>query len=336
MHNRIKWAAAILIVFILISQLYILYFIKYSNQNLLFSNFNLFVTGNIINFVITFLLVTGVIIYLLRNSYYRPVITYTFITSILLLICFLSLYISIPESNIYFFEQPLNKFITGLFFILYLFVQVMFLSFVWLRIFTGKNLISLRVIFNSFIILILLLLTAYFFIEVKMKNYSEEWNYTGSNNSAVVLGAAVWSGNQPSPTLSSRIDKAIRLYKKNIVNKIMLTGSNAPGELTEAEVAYHYIINKGVDTSDIMLENQTTSTAEQIRFVRNNIIASGRFDNIFIISDKYHLARINEISRFYNLKVILVASGLELSFENKIYNRLRECIALSMFWCFAL
>jgi len=339
MPGKAKGTVIVSAVFILIVHLLILYFIKYNNQNLSVSDFNLSIPGNIINLLFTFFLVAGVTLFVIRNNKnpdFKPVIIYTVVTSILLLICFLTLYIKILQSNIYIFEQTLNKFIIGFFFALYQFVQFMFISYIWLRIFTEKDFIFLRVIFNSVIIVILLLLAAYFYIEIRMRNYSEDWKFSGSGNVAVVLGAAVWSNNQPSPTLASRIDKAARLYKKNMVNKIQLTGSNAPGELTEAEVALNYLLNKDVDTADIFIENQTTSTTEQIRFVKNNLVASETFDNIFIISDQYHLVRVNEISRFYNLEVIVVASDIELSFDNMLYNMARECIALAIFWCFAL
>lgn len=339
MPVRAKGTIIISVVLTLIAHLFILYFIKYSNQNLTLANFDLSVTGNIINLIFSFILILGVVIYSIRNKKnpdLKPVIIYTFITSFILLLCLLTLYIEIPKNNIFIYEQTLNKFIVGFVFALYQFVLFMFISYVWLRIFTEKDFIFLRVIFNSVIIVILLLLSAYFYIEIRMKNYSENWKLSNNKNAAVVLGAAVWSYNQPSPTLASRIDKAAKLYKKGFVNKIQLTGSNAPGEMTEAEVALNYILKKDVDTSDIYIENQTTSTNEQIRYVKNNLVPSMRFDNIFIISDKYHLARIREISRFYSLKVILAASELELSFNNILYNRARECIAVTMFWCFAL
>jgi vancomycin permeability regulator SanA len=169
-----------------------------------------------------------------------------------------------------------------------------------------------------------------------MKNYSEKWSYKGNSNIAVVLGAAVWSYDKPSPTLASRIDKAAKLYRKGIVNKIQLTGSNAPGERSEAEVALGYIIQKDIDSSDILVENKTTSTTDQVRFIKNNLVAAERFDNIFIVSDKYHLGRVNEISKFYNLNVMLAASELNLSFNTMLTSRIRECIALLIFWCFAL
>ncbi len=339
MPVKSKWAVIIPVIFVILAQLYILYFIKYNNQYLSFSEFNLFIPGNIINLLFIFFLVLGVIIYSIRikKTYpFRGLITYTFITSLLLFLCFLSLYIELPKSSIYIFEQQLNKFVIGLLFAVYQFTLFLFLSFVWLRIFTEKDFIFVRILFNSIIIAILLLLVSYFYIEINMKSNFRENNYSGGKNIAVVLGAAVWSGNQPSPTLSSRIDKAVKLYKKGIINKILLTGSNAPGELTEAEVAFNYIVNKNVDTTDIYLETQTTSTTEQIRFIKNNLISSQKYDNVFVVSDRYHLTRIKEISRFYNIKIIVVASELELSFETKLYNRIRECIALTVFWCFAL
>jgi vancomycin permeability regulator SanA len=339
MPAKAKWSVAVPIILTLILQLCILYFIKYSNQNLSLADFNLSVPGNIINLLFTLLLIAGVIIFLIKdykNSDSRPLFIYTFITSLLLIICLLTLYIKVPPSGIYIFEQTLGKFIIGFIFSLFQFIQFMFISFVWLRIFTEKNFIIIRVIFNSVIIVILLLLVSYFYIEIKMNNYSEKWSNTGSKNIAVVLGAAVWSGNQPSPTLASRIDKAAKLYKKDIADKILLTGSNAPGEMTEAEVAFNYILNKNVDTTDILIEKQTTSTTEQIRFIKDNLAHRNLFDNIFIVSDQYHLARVSEISRFYNLDVIAAASELELSFDSKMYSRIRECIALSIFWCFAI
>ena len=212
----------------------------------------------------------------------------------------------------------------------------MFISVVWLRLLTTKNLIFIRVIVNSLIAVIVLLLFAYFFMDLKMKSYSEDLQKRKGDNIGVVLGAAVWSGNKPSPTLASRIDKAAELYKEGIINKVQLTGSNAPGELSEAEVAYNYILKKGVNSSDIMIEAKTTSTNEQIKFIKQELVPIENFDNIYIISDEYHLVRVREISRFFDLNVKVVASELRLSFDSMLYYRVRESVALLIFWCFAI
>src|SRR3989304_2362266 len=103
---------------------------------------------------------------------------------------------------------------------------------------------------------------------------SGRWVLNKSNeNIAMVLGAAVWSGNIPSPTLSSRVDKAIELLDKGFAGKIILTGGSAPGEMTESEVAFEYAKLKGVDTSRIVTESLSSSTAEQINWIKENLLA---------------------------------------------------------------
>src|SRR5664280_3415396 len=93
---------------------------------------------------------------------------------------------------------------------------------------------------------------------------------------AVVLGAAVWSNNVPSPMLASRAEKAYELYKMGYVNKIQVTGGNAPGELSEAEVASLYLKQRGVDANDIWIEKKSTNTAEQVRYVKEELINKKR------------------------------------------------------------
>ena len=334
-----KRVVAASVIFVLIIHLLLLYYTKYKNQSLLLSDFRILNTGNILNLVFTSVLIVGILFYSFRKkNNLKPVtlVIYSVALSILLSLCIIASLIKFPTNNIYIFGQTLNKFIVGVVFATYQFVMFMFISVVWLRLLTAKDLIFIRVIINSLIIVIVLLLFAYFYIDVKMKNYYENWKEGKEENMGVVLGAAVWSKNQPSPTLASRIDKAVKLYKRGIINKIQLTGSNAPGELSEAEVAFDYILKKGVDSSDILIEKKTTSTNEQIKFVKQELVPNGNFDNIFIISDEYHLVRVQEISRFYNLEVKVVASELKLSFDNMLYYRIRECEAMVLFWCFAI
>ena len=179
MPAKAKGTVIFLVILTLIAHLLILYFIKYHNQNLSIKSFNLLVTGNLINLAFTFLLLSGIIIYAIRNKRnpeLKGIIRFTIVTTFFLLLCLLTLYIKIPVSGIYIFEQTLSKFIVGFLFALFQFVQFMFISYVWLRIFTEKNFISLRIIFNSVIFVVVLLLAAYFYIEIKMKNYNEKWN----------------------------------------------------------------------------------------------------------------------------------------------------------------
>jgi len=151
------------------------------------------------------------------------------------------------------------------------------------------------------------------------------------------LGAAVWSGNIPSPTLSSRVDKALELLDNLFVGKIVFTGGKAPGELPESEVAYEYARAKGVDASILIIEDSTSSTADQMRWIKNNLMTGGiSSGDIIIISDAYHLPRAIEISKFFNLDIKVAESIHKQDFRDKIANKIRESIALFNFWNFAL
>ena len=123
--------------------------------------------------------------------------------------------------------------------------------------------------------------------------------------------------------------------EKGKVNSIYLTGSNAPGELAESEVALKYIQKSKSITSNIFTETETTSTNEQIRFIKQKLLSDSEKKNIIVISDSYHLVRVMEISKFQNIQIQVAASDLSLSFEKAFYFKFREALALTVFWFFA-
>jgi vancomycin permeability regulator SanA len=194
-----------------------------------------------------------------------------------------------------------------------------------------------RNILSTTLILIFLLILTLIYID-NVGYASGRWVLNkNKKNIGVVLGAAVWRGNIPSPTLSSRVDKALELLDQGFVGKIVLTGGNAPGELAESEVSYEYARIKGVDTSKVIIESSTSSTADQIRWIQNNLLADdSSFEDIILISDAYHLPRAIEISKFYNIDIKVAESVHKQDFRDKIANKIRESIALFNFWNFAL
>jgi uncharacterized SAM-binding protein YcdF (DUF218 family) len=136
--------------------------------------------------------------------------------------------------------------------------------------------------------------------------------------------------------LASRVEKAYELYKQGYVNKIQVTGGNAPGELSEAEVSFLYLKRKGVNMNDVWLEKKTTNTAEQVRYVKEELINKKRLSDIIFVSNSYHVTRIYEICSFCNVKAGIQPSNLDLNFDSNIYYKVRESIALLVFWFFAL
>ncbi len=339
-QNSGKGMLTSVIILISLADLFAVLYLKYENLGLPFSYFNPWYIGNVLNLLFTFILICGLIIYNFRshNGYKTGlIIIFTAIINIVLIAAIISLKIRLPLPNIYILDHPFSIIFTGLLFSLFQFLQFVFMSILWYSI-VGKELFLLRAIVNSFVIAAMLFVLTFIFINIKKdtKRLSPPPRHSYKINVAVVLGAAVWSHNAPSPSLAARADKALELYRKGIVNKIQLTGSNAPGEMSEAEVAYDYLVSEGANPDDIWVEQKTVSTAEQIRFIRDSLKTKKNIDKIIIVSDGYHLTRVREICKFYKIKAGVAASDLKLEFESNLYYKLKESIALLVFWFFAL
>ena len=328
----------VVVILIIILDLAFLYYIKYSNQKLTFSDLDFFNFGNLLNLLLVILLITGLLIVVLKkSSVFNPKIFFPlFLINqfLLILICFLK-YISLPFKEIYYLGQSGDELFIGAIFAFYTLTLLMMIFLIWLFIFNYKNILVLRAFVNSILSMLVMLLLVFLFIIGKETDLEERLIKNDKNTVGVVLGAAVWSKNKPSPSLAGRVDKALTLYQQNKISQIYLTGSNAPGELSESEAALKYIKAKGINTSEIFIEKETTSTNEQIQYIKNNLI--GIFNkNVVVISDSYHLVRVLEIAKFHKIKIQVSASELSQSFEKAVYNKIREALALTMFWLYAL
>jgi vancomycin permeability regulator SanA len=315
--------------------LLVIYYIKYKIQGLSISSFNLFYIGNILNLIFSAALVLGLIvnIFIKNKLSDKVILTCSIIMTLFLAAGILNEFIKFPLPKIYMVEHSFRDILNGILFTSYQFVNFIFLSIIWINMTGGRGLLFLNATVDAAIIMILFLIFAFIYIN-QIKNLNKINIY--ADNVAVVLGAAVWTNNVPSPSLASRAEKAHELYKSGVVKKIQLTGGNAPGELSEAEVACRYLKLKGVNPDDMWIEKKTSNTAEQVRYIKEELIDKKQIKNIIIISNSYHLTRIYEICKFFNITAGIEASELALGFDKAIYYKLRESIALLEFWFFAL
>jgi vancomycin permeability regulator SanA len=323
--------------FVLILQLIFLYYIKYQNQGLTLDEFSLANIGNIFNLVITLAIIIGVAIYLTKNSSAsRQIIFFIIILFFSLIVTYILTFIVFPPGDLYFLNRTEDKIIDAAMFTIFQFIQFTILSFIWLKVFDSDRMVLFRSFVNAVLAMVFFLILTYLYIQTRGYS-SNNWALTkSSKNISVVLGAAVWSDNQPSPSLSNRVDRAIELQDEGYTGRILLTGGNAPGEHSEAQVAFEYAKQKGIDTSIVQIESLTTSTSEQILYIKRNLVSNKNIENIIIVSDAYHLIRVLEISKFYNINIKVAASKLRLNYEQKLYWQIRESIALIVFWSFAL
>lgn len=329
-----------LFIFMVLFELIILFIHKYNYHNLSISEFSVFYPGNLINIFITLSLIGGLLLLrYLRTEIYSEKLQ---LNSVFLILSFLFLaasilivQIDVPFPAVYVFRQPLERVIESFVFMLFLLIQLIWLNMIWLAVIKVTNLLFLRSVINTILLLCLLLAASYIYADAGSQNLSSEPTLKNPADVGVVLGAAVWKKNEPSRILKVRLNKAAELYRKGLIRKIQLTGSNAPGEISEAEAAYRYLKRYNINKNDIMIETETTSTVEQIAFVKQKLIGESNYSSILIISDLFHLQRISEISRFYGITIRF--AGTDVSDEKNIfYNKVREAIGILVFWFFAL
>lgn len=155
-------------------------------------------------------------------------------------------------------------------------------------------------------------------------------------DAGVILGAAVWSGDRPSPVLRERLNTGYDLLKNGTVQFLVLTGGSAPNELPEAEVGRRELLKRGADPTRIVLETHTSSTLEQIIFIRDQLQKKQGWSSFIIVSDQFHLKRALEISEFNGLDARGVSSESPLGPQNLALSHLRESGALILYWLFGV
>lgn len=94
-------------------------------------------------------------------------------------------------------------------------------------------------------------------------------------DAAVVLGAAVWTA-QVSPVFRERINHGIDLYRKGKVRKLIFTGGQGnQGEPTESSAARRYALERGIPATDILIEEKSHTTYENILYAKQLADAHG-------------------------------------------------------------
>lgn len=131
----------------------------------------------------------------------------------------------------------------------------------------------------------------------------------------IVLGAGLINGETPTPLLARRIDKAITLYfahvnkKKNrkIPKLIMSGGQGSDEKVSEADAMATYAREHGVPREDIIIENKSRNTKENMMYSKMKIEerSKGKYEVVFATSN-YHVMRSGMLAR----KVGLNAQGI--------------------------
>jgi uncharacterized SAM-binding protein YcdF (DUF218 family) len=115
-------------------------------------------------------------------------------------------------------------------------------------------------------------------------------------DAAVVLGAAVWSQNV-SPVFRERINHAVDLYRRGKVRKVIFTGGQGnANEPTEAAAARSYAQANGIPIQDILVEQKSHTTYENIVNAKR-LADANQLKTVLLVSDPLHMKRAVTMAR---------------------------------------
>lgn len=149
----------------------------------------------------------------------------------------------------------------------------------------------------------------------------------------IILGCQVkpWG---PSILLQDRLDEALDYLEDHPDMTVVVSGGQGPDEhMSEAEAMAEYLIEKGFAQEQILLEDQSHNTLQNLRCSSQVLHDNGydTTDEIIVVSNGFHLTRVRMLwnrvwGGDYNLST-LAAPSTHVPSRMKMY--IREPLALA-------
>ena len=139
----------------------------------------------------------------------------------------------------------------------------------------------------------------------------------------IVLGAAVKNGNTPSRMLSDRLDKSLEVYKTGCTSKILVSGDHGDKYYNEVGVMKNYLIDEGVESSNIFMDHAGFSTYDTMYRAKNIFKAK----KVVIVTQQYHLYRALYIAEKLGIEAYGV-SALDVRYAGQTKRDIREFLAI--------
>ena len=124
----------------------------------------------------------------------------------------------------------------------------------------------------------------------------------------IILGAKVKDDGSLTPVLKARVDKAIEFakeQKEHTKRNIIFIPSGGMGvdeTISEGEAMKNYLIENGISPEDIVVENKSTNTFQNIKFSKQIIDKNNKNGNIVFSTTNYHVYRSGAIANSQEIK----------------------------------
>lgn len=120
-------------------------------------------------------------------------------------------------------------------------------------------------------------------------------------DAAVVLGAAVWEGGIPSPSLLRRARHGANLVLSGQARVLIASGGIGLFPPSEASAIRRIALAQGVPEQKITLEERSRNTVENALFCAE-LMRANNWLSAWIVSDRYHLLRSIALFRYLGIQ----------------------------------
>lgn len=151
----------------------------------------------------------------------------------------------------------------------------------------------------------------------------------------IILGAGLLNGNEVSPLLASRIDRAIDFYQAQINSGqkhpliICSGGQGGDEKIPEGVAMRNYVLQKDINPDDVVAEDKSVNTIQNFLFSKK-IVDRYKLNpnNGIFVSNNYHIYRAADYAKNAGMKISGIGSKTSGFFlPNAI---IREFIAILM------
>ena len=152
----------------------------------------------------------------------------------------------------------------------------------------------------------------------------------GEPSIMIILGCQVRTDG-PSVLLQDRLDTALDYLEDHPDMTVVASGGQGPDEhISEAEAMAAYLVEHGFPEGQILLEDGSHNTSQNLIYTRKLLEESGLDwqGNLLVVSNGFHLARVRMLAQRYGLGEISTLAAPSSHVPSRLMMYIREPLAL--------
>lgn len=179
-------------------------------------------------------------------------------------------------------------------------------------------LVFLTVFYFSFLVLSFVLYSVF----IQIMPHRMNFDYV------IIHGCGLAGGERMTKLLSSRVNKAIEIYRKCKVKPIIIPSGGQGGDetISEAEAMRNYLLEHGIPDEQIVPEDRSATTRENLVNSKAIIDAGQGGKKTALVSSNYHIYRCLRLARDVGLRCTGIGADVALYYWPSAL--IREFIAI--------